>query len=203
MVPSEPSTRPSVWATASEKPPEAKRPAEPRGCLPTFVVAVLMFSIALSGGIALAAVEGGPAPVVHIAGPVAMQPLPGWEFVSRSEEGNSVLLSQGSGSLLIEVVEASSTPADLLDATFESWEADPEVQLTTGVREDVQTAPGVPGVRAPYGGTFPGIEYPVDGELTVVEGGNVRVIFDAWGGEGELSLVIDEIRQMIAGTTYE
>lgn len=200
---SEPSTRLSVWATASEKPPAPKGPAEPRGCLPTFLVAVLMFSIALSGGIALAAVEGGPAPVVHVAGPVSIQPLPGWEFVSRSDDGNSVLLSQGSGSLLIEVVEGAWSPADLLEATFESWEADPEAQLTTGVRESVETAPGILGVRAPYGGTFPGIEYPVEGELTVVEGGGVPVIFDAWASEGELSLVIDEIRQMIAGTTYQ
>jgi hypothetical protein len=204
----------SVWAQyakgddAAPAPPAPAGPAgptgppEPRGCLPTFLVAVLMFAIAFSGAIAFAAVESDPLPIVEVDGPVSIQPLRGWEFVSRSEDGTAIFLSQGSGSLTVEVITVEATPDEVLEATFASWESEPETQLSTGAREAVETAPGIVGVRASYGGVFPEVEYPVEGELTVVAGGGVLVVFDAWAGEGELRLVLDEIRQMIAGTTY-
>jgi hypothetical protein len=197
----EPQPQPSVWAQYAKR-SEERAPTEPRGCLPTFVVAVLMFAIAFSGPIAFAAIEDDPLPVVHVDGPVSIQPLRGWQFVSRSEDGSAILLSQGSGSLTVEVLTVAATPDEVLEATFAGWEEDPETQLTTGGREAVETAPGIPGVRAPYSGVFPEVEYPVEGELTVVTGGGVLVVFDAWAGEGELRLVVDEIRQMIGGTTF-
>jgi hypothetical protein len=198
----EPQPQPSVWAQYATGGGNPASPSEPRGCLPTFLVAILMFAIAFSGAIAFAAVEDDPLPVVHVDGPVSIQPLRGWEFVSRSEDGSAIFLSQGSGSLTVEVLTAAGTPDEVLAATFAGWAIDPETQLTAGAREAVETAPGVTGVRAPYSGVFPEIEYPVEGELTVVTGGGVLVVFDAWAGEGELRLVVDEIRQMIAGTTY-
>ncbi len=201
----EPQPSPSVWAQYATRDdnrdvPRALR--EPRGCLPTFIVAVLMFAIAFSGAVAFAAVENDPLPRVEVSAPVTIQPLRGWEFVSRSEDGSAILLSQGSASLVIEVLTVAADPAEVLEATFEGWEGDPETQLSTGVREAVETAPGIVGVRASYGGVFPEVEYPVEGELTVVAGGGKIVVFDAWAGEGELRLVLDEIRQMLAGTTF-
>ncbi len=81
------------------------------------------------------------------------------------------------------------------------WQATSNAPLAVGPTTPSELRPGQTAVRATYSGSFEGIAYPVEGEVTAVQGTDVTVIFDAWAGFGELDLARAEIERMIGGAS--
>ena len=172
---------------------------EPRGGLATLVVFVIMIGIVAGGAFAQNAVAGIPAGPVEVARGVMLTPLTEWEFGGRSDDGNTILLSQGSGSLAISVVEPSDAVAGLT-ALRDEWLASGTVTAT-----EIEPVGGVrvrqPAFRFAYSGTFEEEHAAaVEGEVTGVSGSEVAVLFDGWAGYGEYASVRDEIATMIRDT---
>src|SRR5687767_10498637 len=116
---------------------------EPRGGFATLIVFLIMIGILATGVVAQNAVAGVPAGPIEVASGVVLTPLPQWEFGGRSEDGNTILLSQGAGSLAISVVE-STDPAASLTALRDAWVSSgtvtaSEIEPVEGVRTDQPT----------------------------------------------------------------
>jgi hypothetical protein len=130
-----------------------------------------------------------------VANGVVITPLGDWSFGGRSDDGQTVLLSQGIGSLAITVLDASDPETGLAELRNE-WigtEAVTAGDITRidGVRDDR------PVFRFPYSGTFEDIATTVEGEVTGVGGSDIAVLFDGWAGFGDYVSVSDEIATMI------
>jgi hypothetical protein len=176
-------------------PTAAAYPAQPRGGLATLVVFLIMVGIVAGGAFAAGAVANTPSLPVMVSDGVVVTPLPEWEFGGRSDDGKTILLSQGSGSLAITVVDASDPEAGLADMRDE-WLASGtvtagEIEPVEGVRVDQ------PVFRFAYSGTFDDIASTVEGEVTGVGGTGVAALFDGWAGFGDYLTVSDEIATMI------
>lgn len=174
------------------------RPAEPKGGLATLVVLLLMVGIVGGGFIAQGAIASAPPSPVTVARGVTLTPLEGWEFGGRSPDGNTILLSQGSGSLAITVADGSDARAALA-ALRDEWLASGTVSASEIV-DAADVRPGQPGLRFAYSGTFEDLATPVEGEVTGVAGTDLSVLFDGWAGFGEYVAASNDIATMIRGT---
>lgn len=170
----------------------------------------LFATIAIGGAIAAVVLGGyaiggalmGPAgPPVDVAGVLRVQPLSGWELAGRFEEPPRVRLTRGSGNLDVVAVPYEGPALDLareyVDAVLE-----PEARQLSVSREvqPVTLESGLPGVRVAYVGLFGKAQGPIEGEVTaVVSPAGVGAVFDAWGPEGVLRYVVDDVRTMIGG----
>lgn len=164
----------------------------PKGWIATLVVALLMIGIVGGGFVAENAVANEPRHQVDVQG-VVITPMAEWEFAGRSDDGNTILLTNGSGSLAIEVVPGTDVVA-ALNSKRDEWEstgtvttADPE-PVTVGSRS---------GYRLDYTGTFEDVSTAVEGTVTGIAGNGRVVLFDGWAGEGQYPTVSDDIDAMI------
>jgi hypothetical protein len=185
-----------VSATYVNAPPIPARP--PKSWLATLVVGAIMLAILIGGFVVEGAVPEPPPRPVSAGSGVMLTPISGWDFAGRSEDGQTILLTQGSGSLAVSVVPGTDANA-ALRAKRDEW-------LQTGtvtVSEPVVVAlPGDrSGARFNYSGTFEDVPTPVEGAVTAVAGSNVVVLFDGWSGIGGYPNVGAEIDSMIESAT--
>ncbi|MDQ3492882.1 MAG: hypothetical protein M3452_06430 [Chloroflexota bacterium] len=169
---------------------------EPRGCLPTLLVFLAMILIVGSGAVAAEAVAGLPSRPVNVARDITIAPAGEWEFGGRTDDDRGILLSKGSVSLVVSVQDRAASPEAALEALFDDWQSESDAPLAVGPVSAIDLRPGQAAVRASYSGTFEGIGYPVEGEVTVIQGAQATVIFDAWAGFGDFVLSRAEIDQM-------
>src|SRR5207244_10728460 len=83
-------------ATAPQAPTTTR---QPKGWLATIVVGLVMVGIVGGGFVAQESVAVAPPLPVTLDRGVVVTPDADWEFAGRSEDGQTVLLTQGSGSL--------------------------------------------------------------------------------------------------------
>jgi hypothetical protein len=171
---------------------------EPRGGLATLAVLLIMIGIVAGGAFAHSAVAALPPGPIEVAPGVVLTPVPEWEFAGRSEDGSSVILSQGSGSLAIHVINSLDVVAGLTNVRNQ-WLSSgtvsaSDVRPVEGVRTDQLS------YRFEYSGTFADLPSPVEGEVTGVAGTALAVLFDGWAGIGDYRSVRDEIATMIRDT---
>lgn len=184
-----------------DAPPPRAAATQPRGCLPTLAVLLLMVGIVGTGFVASEAVADLPSPPVEVGQGVTFQPLPGWEFGGRSDDGSGLLLSRGSGTMAIQLVDRSLTPEVAAQGLLDEWLGDPDIHMTHGPLGPVRLPRGLAGSRFHYAGTFPGIVAPVQGEVTGVPGTQVTIVVDAWAGDGEYDFIRSEVDRMIVEAT--
>ncbi len=173
---------------------------QPKGWLATLVVFLTMIGVVGGGCFAAEAIADAPPVAVTVADGVTLTPLPDWEFGGRSEDGRTVLLSRGQGSLAISV-EAGTDARAALDALRSEWVASGTVTATdiTAAPDDLR--PGAGPLRFGYSGSFDDIASTVEGEVTGVAGTSVSVVFDGWAGFGDYHTVRADIDSMIRATT--
>ncbi len=180
-------------------PVSSRSSAQPRGCLATLAVLVIMVGIVGVGFAAANAVADIPNQPVTVSDGVSLVPPPDWEFQGRAEGQDTILLSRGNGSLAVTVTQGSDHVA-ALDSLREEWTATGTVSAG-----DIREAAGAhgtnPAARFAYSGTFPELASAVEGEVTGVAGTSVVVVFDGWADVGEFASVADDIHAIIAGTT--
>src|SRR4051794_1076954 len=106
-----PTAAPAAPAASLTPAPFAPAPtrSQPRGWLATLVVLVLMVVIVAAGFYAQSAVAGIPPRPVTVADGVVVTPGDEWEFAGRSDDGQTILLTQGVGSLAITVVAGTDS----------------------------------------------------------------------------------------------
>ncbi len=181
-------------------PPSA--PARPpRGGLATLAVLLVMLGIVGGGYAAEAAVADVPARPVTVADGVVVTPLAGWEFGGRSDDDQDVLFSKGAGSLAVSVLAGREEPAAALSTLLAGWRDEQGTQLSAGRSEPVAIPEGRSAASVTYSGTFQGIAYPVEGEVTAVQGSNVTVLFDGWAAEGDYAQARGEVDRMVREAT--
>jgi hypothetical protein len=183
----------------SPTPPAPDKPQ--RGCLATFVVLAVMLLIVGGGAVAADAVAGLPDPPITVVDGLRITPYAGWEFGGRIDDGRTILLSRGDGSLAVTVPVEVEPPQAALERVIARWRTEFSTPLTTGAIEPSDIRPGQPSARVSYAGAFDDVHYPVEGELVAVRGTDLVVVFDGWAGEGDFALVRDQIRTMIQGAT--
>src|SRR5687768_13806292 len=86
---------PPGMSTPLVAPIAAARATQPRGGLATLAVLLIMVGILVGGFMAVGAVANVPSAPVTVASGVVVTPLTGWEFGGRSEDGKTILMSQG------------------------------------------------------------------------------------------------------------
>ena len=171
----------------------------PKGWIATLVVAAIMVAIVAGGFIAAGAVADNKTVLYNVNG-VSITPGPGWEFSGRDDNGQTILLTNGSGSLAIE---AQPPPSNML--LMPDWQLPLEKKrqdwLDTGTVTATQIADVIVGDRAArrfsYSGTFEDLATPVEGTVTEISTPNKYVLFDGWAGKGQFSVVSDDVDAMI------
>jgi hypothetical protein len=177
-----------------------KSTAPPRGWLATLIVLVVMLGIVVGGCVASNALANEPPKPINVSHGVSLTAPWDWEYSGKSEDGNTILLSRGNGSLAVSV-DDDPNPRDALEKVRTEFTADgkvtaSEIRTVSGARPDGQDV-----LRFAYSGTFPDIAVPVEGEVTAVTGDGYVVLFDGWAGLGDYVTVRDEIATMISGAT--
>ena len=168
---------------------------EPRGCLATFAVLVIMVGILAAGVAADSAVADAPPRPIDVSDGVTVTPLPDWEFGGRSDDERTVLLSKGSGSLAITVGDGTDVVA-ALDAVRSEWLATGTVTAEP-VGQATSARAGAAAFGFHYSGTFPDQAAPLEGEVTGYAGTSLTVLFDGWADFGGYRNVSDEVAEMI------
>jgi hypothetical protein len=158
-------------------------------------VAVIMVGILVTGVAADNAIGDVPPRPVEISDGVTVTPLPDWSFGGRSEDGKTVLLSKGGGSVAITVGDGTDVAA-ALNALRDEWLATGTV-TASAVAELQSARPGATALGFDYSGTFPDQGAPVEGEVTGYGGTSVTVLFDGWADFGGYRNVSDEVAEMI------
>lgn len=179
-------------------PVTAQHHAQPKGGLATLVVLLIMVGIVAGGFYAQQAVAGLPSGPVEVARGVTVTPLPDWQFGGRTEDGNTILLSRGSGSLAVSVTDGADVAA-ALNGLRDEWVASGTVTASQIV-EVTDRRGGQTGMRFAYSGTFADLPAAVEGEVTAFAGTGILVVFDAWAGVGDSVAVGADVATMIDGT---
>jgi hypothetical protein len=181
----------------------SQTPREPRGCLPTVLIGVLMFAIVAAGVFTADALsERDPVPVTVGAG-VTIAPSLAWQFVTRIEaptgEQDGIVLTRGSGNLLVY-----TSPAPVADALAElRTELLGSPLMSVGEFDQMTFGPGDrSGLRFAFSGAMPELAAaPVEGEGYAVQGSEVSLLMLGWAGTGDFRLLRDELAAMISGAT--
>jgi hypothetical protein len=176
--------------------PATARQSQPKGWIATFVALVLMVLIVGAGFYAQGAVASIPPQPVTVADGVVLTPVADWEFAGRSDDGTTVLLTQGVGSLAISALQGEDARY-ALEAKRHEWIATGTVRVG-GIERVENINSGRGGLRFSYSGTFDGVAAPVEGAVTAVAGTSVSVLFDGWAGIGEYRSVTADIDSMIS-----
>jgi hypothetical protein len=171
--------------------------AQPKGWLATFLVLLAMAGITGVGVVAADAAEDLPPRPIEVASGVIVTPAAGWEFVGRSDDGGSILLTRGSGNVGVSVVAGEQPPDQVLRDVLATWTSEPGTTISVSQIHESGVRPGAIAARAAYAGTFAELTGPIEGEVTAVDGTGLAVVFDGWAGPGEYRLVRGEIDEMI------
>jgi hypothetical protein len=201
-------------ATTPPQPDQPEAPPPPpteRKWIPTLSVFVLVVVVSLGGFIVggeagQAVTEPGPEPnvaAIEVVPGVFVPPVSGWEFVGPLEgEIAGGRITRGSATL--DVFEGSlegsgvTTNEDLFFLYIFDILQPQASQLRYTEQLETVTVGAHTAARGYYVGTFSGVSSPVEGEVTAVTlPSGVGVIFDGWASEGQLGVVIEEIRTMI------
>lgn len=157
-----------------------------------------MVGVIAAGGVAASAVDDQPPLPVEVSDGVTVIPPADWEFGGRSEDGRTILISKGSGSLAVTVTPDSDVVGALNELRGE-WLASGTV--TAAEVESVRSArPGATAYGFAYSGTFPDQGAPVEGEVSGYQGSSVVVLFDGWGSLGQYQLSTGTIEAIIRDT---
>lgn len=171
---------------------------QPRGGLATLAVLLIMVGIVAGGYFAQDAVADMPAQPVEVAGGVVVTPVADWEFGGRSDNGTTVLLSQGDGSLTVTVQQGTDVVA-ALSGLRDEWTGSGTVTASQ-VEPVADLRGGQPGNGFRYSGTFSDVPAGVEGEVIGYAGDGIVVIFDGWAGLGSYRTVADDVATMINST---
>ncbi len=156
-----------------------------------------MVGILGAGVVAENAVADEPSLPIEVSQGVTVTPPDGWAFGGRSEDGGTILLSRGTGSLAVSVSEGTDIAAALAGLRND-WLATGKVTASE-IEATASERPGATAHRFTYSGTFPDQAAPVEGEVTGFAGTSVTVVFDGWAGFGDYASVRDEIAEIIRG----
>jgi hypothetical protein len=171
---------------------------EPRGCLATLAVLVIMIGILVGGVAADGAIADQPPRRIEVSDGVTITPPPDWEFGGRSDDERTILLSRGNGSLAITVGSGTDV-LSALNALRDEWLARGKVTAVE-VGPVASVRPGATAYGFGYSGTFPDDAAPVEGEVTGFAGTSVTVVFDGWTGFGDYRDVRDEVNEIVRAT---
>jgi hypothetical protein len=166
-------------------------------------VVTTILAMVLGGYVAAAALSEPVGQPVGIRGAVSIRPLSGWIFAAggTSFGGDpSVLLTRGSGNLLVTVRESFRGDLDTLATTYvESVLSVRLSQLSVSSSlETVRLRTGLSGVRFAYVGVIADTGTSVEGEVTVaVTPAGHGIAFNAWAPAGLLSFVRSDVRTMV------
>lgn len=183
-------------------PPDASSASGPeRRWRPALSIVALMLGLPVTGLVATAATSSVPQPPVAVAAGIEVTPPASWELVLRTgDEGELVVLSNGSASLAVAVDRSTSSPASALGAYMSQMQAD-ATQFVVGDPAPFEFGDRPGGTRAAYWGVINGIGYPIEGEVTVIplaDGGNA--LFDGWAEEGSYGAQRDAIEAIIGSS---
>jgi hypothetical protein len=185
--------------------PGAIRPG--RRWLPVWTVTAVIAVTVLGGFVTAAALPAPPARRVAIGDAIVLHPLEGWAVVRRDRTtlangaavASFVQLSRGNGAL--DVLAISGLPPEAeTAATFYAEEVLRRQleRLSVSGLEPVVLRSGLSALRFGYIGNEPTSGSAIEGAVTVTVGASGTVaIFDGWGAEGQLELLLEELRAMI------
>jgi hypothetical protein len=180
-------------------PQAAPTTRQPKGWIATLVVGVLMTGILVVGFVGADAIPAQPPRAVAINRAATIMPADGWDFAGRSDDGGTILLTNGSGSLAVDASIQFAIElcrgCDPLNRKRSEW-------LETGTVVVSPIRDVVIGNRAAqrfdYSGTFSDVPTPVEGTVTYMRGDTAYAVFDGWAGLGDYSVVSDDVDQMIS-----
>ena len=169
------------------------------GVLPMIVVAAVLAVVVFGGYAVGGALSRSTGPAVEIAGVVRIQPLSGWEEAGRFADPAGVRLTRGGGNLDVVAVPSDGSATDLVRWYVQRVFEPAAERLSVSPRaQEVRLASGLEGARVAYVGLFGKALVPIEGEVTaVVSPSGTGVVFDAWGAEGVLRYVLEDVRAMI------
>jgi hypothetical protein len=144
----------------------------------------------------IAAALSEPAgPPVDVGGVVRVEPLSGWEV---AQDPPGVRLTRGPGTLIVRAFPFAGDASQLLHTYVEQSFGSRAEQISFGTVEPVRLRSGVTGMRMHYVGTVPGVQTPIEGQLTAaIAPSGVGVVFNVWAPEGLLRFVLDDAGAMI------
>lgn len=167
----------------------------------TAIVAVILASAFFGSQVLNEALPAAQSDLVVAGDPIAIgdaaeiTPLTGW--VARPHDGGSgIRLEKGVVVLDLFPETFGQNAGQLADAYLEEVLRPSATQLTASEPEVASGASGT-AARFAYQGIFQGAAGAIEGEVTALKSGGQGVIADAWSSQGELSELLDEVRQMI------
>jgi hypothetical protein len=163
------------------------------------------------GGYPISEAVGPQGPVIEggriEVGGFAIMPPEGWQVVEQFEEliagtpSPGVHLGRGQGAALIVAFPNQPDPEALLQRYVGEILAPQAVDAQVSDVFQVQGNLGQ-GVQQAYIGQFQGVEFPLEGDVTVFAGGSgTGLVFDGWSGEGQYGQIQDDVHQMAATAT--
>jgi hypothetical protein len=163
------------------------------------------------GGYPISEAVGPEGPVIEGSqvqvGGFTITPPQGWQVVEQFEEltpgtaAPGVQLGRGQAAALIVAFPNQPDPAALLRRYVEEVLAPQAVDAQVSDVSQVQGSLGQ-GVQQAYIGLFQGVEFPLEGDVTVFAGGSgTGLVVDGWSGEGQYSQFQDDVHQMAATAT--
>ncbi|MEX2276089.1 MAG: hypothetical protein WEA10_11075 [Actinomycetota bacterium] len=184
--------------------PQPPRISPPRRWWPSLLVVLVLLVTVFGGYLVAEALEGPVGPPVTVADTVRVRPLSGWES-ARTYSGDGfqgASLTRGSGNLDVVVIDAGPGGVAGYATRYVDEGLRPNAQRLS-VSEELELvglAAGLDGVRFSYVGVFERGGAPIEGEVTVVVASTGNgVVFDAWGPEGQLGLILGDAHTMEDG----
>lgn len=189
-------------------PPAGSAPGRPRfGALDpatfrqTVVVAAILASTFFGSQVLNEALPAAQDDIVVDGNPIAIgdageiTPLAGWS-ASTHEGGEGIRLEKGVVVFDVFAETFGQDASELADGYLEQILRPASTQLTVSDLE-VASGPNGTAARFTYQGIFTGAEGAIEGEVTALKSGGQGVVADAWSSQGELGVLLDEVRQMI------
>jgi hypothetical protein len=203
----------AMSAVPSSAPPPSRAAAPARRearWIPPILVVVVM-AVIIVAGYPLAEAVGAQGPVVEggriEVGGFSITPPDGWSLVREFEElapgtdTPGVQIGRGQGSALIVAFPNEPDPAALLQLYVSEVLAPQAVDAQVSDVFQVQGRLG-PGVQQAYIGTFQGVSFPLEGDVTVFTGSSgTGLVIDGWSGEGQYGQFQNEVHEMAATAT--
>jgi hypothetical protein len=179
-----------------------RRERQPRGCLPTLAIALIMAAIVAAGVVVSEALSDKPPVAVEVGAGVSIRPPLAWSFVSRFDAptgaNDGVVLTRGVGTMVVYTSPAAGA-VELDDLRTELGGGS---LVSIGETEAAVLAPGREGLRFAFSGAFPELSsVPIEGEAVAIEGSSVATVFVIWSEVGSYQLLRDEISRIIAEAT--
>jgi len=170
-----------------------------RRWVPTLIVAALVVVVAQGARTVADATAGAAGPVVTVGSAVTVQPRAGWDLESVSANPPAARFHRGPVLLDVFVYPPASEGPAAVAASYVEQALRPSLeQVTVGGAAATTLAGGVPAVRFGYVGiTHDGV--PLEGVVIAASGASASAVFDAYGPQGALATVAEDLRAMFDG----